>query len=229
MPAALKFAGFENNPIVRFPGSSSRSNPTRFDSRETERALRGSKIKVPRLETYAWRLWDYWERHLDPDLYRDRTLVGAVRGRRGIVSGVAEVLEQQIPDEILRTARRVQGSASLEKAVRGRVIMVTGASSGIGRSAALKIADSGGTVLLVARSPEKLESTREAIEAAGGSAYIHRCDLADFYLENGARPLAHAVHEHRVGLPHPGRQPHPGLSHRARMIPRATIRPVRPM
>ena len=32
--------------------------PTRFDSRETERALKGTKIAVPPLEDYAWRLWD---------------------------------------------------------------------------------------------------------------------------------------------------------------------------
>ena len=43
--------------------------PTRFDTREVERALKGSKISVPKLDTYAWRLWDYWERHLDPDLH----------------------------------------------------------------------------------------------------------------------------------------------------------------
>lgn len=32
--------------------------PTRFDNRESAKALKGSKISVPRLETYAWRLWD---------------------------------------------------------------------------------------------------------------------------------------------------------------------------
>src|SRR3954469_10132161 len=42
---------------------------TRFDSRETERALKRSKIALPNLDEYAWRLWDYWERHLDPDLF----------------------------------------------------------------------------------------------------------------------------------------------------------------
>ena len=47
--------------------------PTRFDSRETERALKGSGITVPRLDDYAWRLWDYWERNLDPDLHKDRS------------------------------------------------------------------------------------------------------------------------------------------------------------
>ena len=59
--------------------------PTRFDSREAAKALKGSGIEVPRLETYAWRLWDYWERHLDPDLFIDRSLSGKVheqgRGR----------------------------------------------------------------------------------------------------------------------------------------------------
>ena len=35
------------------------SYPTRFDSRETEKALKGSGIRVPHLEEYAWRLWDY--------------------------------------------------------------------------------------------------------------------------------------------------------------------------
>jgi NAD(P)-dependent dehydrogenase (short-subunit alcohol dehydrogenase family) len=153
--------------------------PTHFDSRQAQAALRGTGIRVPPLEAYADKLWDYWERHLDPDLFRDRTLVGSVRGRAGAVGGGTQVVEQQIPDEVLRLGRRVLGTVSLEKAVRGRVVMVTGASSGIGRSAALKIADAGGIVLLVARTPEKLEATQQQIEAGGGSAYIHRCDLAD--------------------------------------------------
>jgi NAD(P)-dependent dehydrogenase (short-subunit alcohol dehydrogenase family) len=61
--------------------------PVRFDSRETERALKGSGIEVPRLDTYAWRLWDYWERHLDPDLFIDRTLKGKVRNKVVVITG----------------------------------------------------------------------------------------------------------------------------------------------
>ena len=61
--------------------------PTRFDNRETERALKGSGIAVPRLEGYAWRLWDYWERHLDPDLFVDRTLRGKVRNKVVVITG----------------------------------------------------------------------------------------------------------------------------------------------
>jgi NAD(P)-dependent dehydrogenase (short-subunit alcohol dehydrogenase family) len=153
--------------------------PTHFDSRGTQAAVAGTDIRVPPLEAYADKLWDYWERHLDPDLLGDRTLVGAVRGRRGLISGAAQVLEQQIPDELMRVGRRLLGSASLESAVRGKVVMVTGASSGIGRSAALKIADAGGVVLLVARTPEKLEATREQIEEGGGVAHVHPCDLSE--------------------------------------------------
>jgi NAD(P)-dependent dehydrogenase (short-subunit alcohol dehydrogenase family) len=153
--------------------------PTHFDSRQAQAALSGTGIRVPPLDAYADKLWDYWERHLDPDLFRDRTLMGAARGRAGLVGGTAQVLEQQVPDELLRLGRRLRGSVSLEQAVRGRVVMVTGASSGIGRSASLKIADAGGIVLLVARTPEKLEATREEIELGGGIAHIHRCDLAD--------------------------------------------------
>ena len=61
--------------------------PTRFDARETERALKGSKVKLPKLEKYAWRLWDYWERHLDPDLFIDRSLAGKVRNRVVLITG----------------------------------------------------------------------------------------------------------------------------------------------
>ena len=61
--------------------------PTRFDMRETERALRGSKIKFPKLQSYAWRLWDYWERHLDPALFVDHSLSGKVRRKVVVITG----------------------------------------------------------------------------------------------------------------------------------------------
>jgi NAD(P)-dependent dehydrogenase (short-subunit alcohol dehydrogenase family) len=116
------------------------SYPTHFDSSNAEAALAGSGISVPPLESYADRVWDYWERTLDPDLFKDR---------------------------------------SLSAAVRGKVVLITGASSGIGKATAVKAADAGATVLLVARSVEKLEETKREIETAGGVAHIHRCDLAD--------------------------------------------------
>ncbi|MDX6652306.1 MAG: hypothetical protein QOJ38_1087 [Solirubrobacterales bacterium] len=129
--------------------------PTKFDSTQTQKALEGSGISVPPLESYAGKLWDYWERNLDPDLFRDRSLSGAVAGK---------------------------------------IVMITGASSGIGEAAAHKIADAGGVVLLVARTPEKLEATRAAIAERGGSAHIHRCDLSD--IEDVERMAAEVLDQH---------------------------------
>ena len=114
--------------------------PTRFDCRETLKALKGTDIAVPPLETYAWRLWDYWERHLDPDLFVDRSLTGAVKDK---------------------------------------VVLITGASSGIGKAAALKIAEAGAKTLIVARTEEKLLETQREIEARGGQAFIYTADVAD--------------------------------------------------
>jgi len=61
--------------------------PTRFDCRDTEAALKGSGISCPDLNDYAWRLWDYWERHLDPALFIDRSLKGAAGAKVVLVTG----------------------------------------------------------------------------------------------------------------------------------------------
>ena len=61
--------------------------PTRFDCRETLAALKGSGIDCPKLDDYAWRLWDYWERHLDPALMIDHSLRGTVGGKVVLVTG----------------------------------------------------------------------------------------------------------------------------------------------
>ncbi len=57
--------------------------------------------------------------------------------------------------------------------------MVTGASRGIGRSIALRLAEDGHRVVLVARSADALDTLRAEIESAGGSASVATCDLAD--------------------------------------------------
>jgi short-subunit dehydrogenase len=68
---------------------------------------------------------------------------------------------------------------SLEDAVGGRNVLITGASSGIGRAAAIKIGKAGGTVLLVARTEEKLVEVGRQIELLGGAAHVHSCNLSD--------------------------------------------------
>jgi NAD(P)-dependent dehydrogenase (short-subunit alcohol dehydrogenase family) len=114
--------------------------PTDFDSTKTQTALEGTGISVPPLASYADKLWDYWERNLDPDLFKDRSLSGAIGGK---------------------------------------VVLITGASSGIGKATAIKCGAAGAEVLLVARTPEKLEETKREIEEEGGTAHIHQCDLSD--------------------------------------------------
>ncbi len=114
---------------------------TKFDATRTQRLLEATDIRVPPLEDYAWRLWDYWERHLDPELSLDRSLAGTVRGK---------------------------------------VVLVTGGSSGIGLAAAERCADAGAKVLIVARDPEKLEAARVKIAEHGGSVFAYQCDIADY-------------------------------------------------
>jgi NAD(P)-dependent dehydrogenase (short-subunit alcohol dehydrogenase family) len=152
IPAPVRMALGNLAPVKRFTGLllkdlgiprsvlSMINYPTRFDCRETERALKGTGIKVPDLENYAWRLWDYWERHLDPELFIDRSL----RGR-----------------------------------VQDKVVLITGASSGIGRAAAIKVAAAGATTIIVARGEEELFKTRDEIRASGGNCHAYTADLAD--------------------------------------------------
>jgi thioester reductase-like protein len=111
-----------------------------FDARDSQRALKGTGIAVPPLSTYAAKLWDYWERNLDPDLFRER---------------------------------------SLTKSVEGKKVVVTGASSGIGKEVAVRIGEAGGEVILVSRTREKLEEIAKEIEDLGGTAHVHPADLSD--------------------------------------------------
>jgi len=114
--------------------------PTRYDNREAAKALKGSGIEVPPLESYAAKLWDYWERNLDPDLFIDRSLAGRVKNK---------------------------------------VVVVTGSSSGIGRATALKLAEAGAKVILVARGEEKLLETKQEIDRLGGRSWIYTADISD--------------------------------------------------
>jgi NAD(P)-dependent dehydrogenase (short-subunit alcohol dehydrogenase family) len=68
---------------------------------------------------------------------------------------------------------------ALARAIKGKTVMITGASSGIGRATALRVGAAGGRVVLVARGLEKLEQTRTEIADLGGLAFVHRCDLSD--------------------------------------------------
>jgi NAD(P)-dependent dehydrogenase (short-subunit alcohol dehydrogenase family) len=67
----------------------------------------------------------------------------------------------------------------LREEVEGKVVLVTGASYGIGEASALKLGEAGARVALVARSRERLEEVAARIEEEGGDPSVHPCDLAD--------------------------------------------------
>ncbi|MGQ0728181.1 MULTISPECIES: SDR family oxidoreductase [unclassified Acidovorax] len=114
--------------------------PTRFDCRETMAALKGSGVTCPNLKDYAWRLWDYWERNLDPELFIDRTLKGTVAGK---------------------------------------VVLITGGSSGIGLAAAHKFAEAGATTIICGRDQDKLDEACAEAKAKGYSFIAYSADIAD--------------------------------------------------
>ena len=154
--------------------------PTRFDSRDTAAALKGSGIECPPLKDYAWRLWDYWERHLDPALSIDHSLKGTVAGK---------------------------------------VVLVTGGSSGIGLAAACKFAEAGAITLICARDEAKLAEAKAEILAyakqagrddarvetysvdiadeAGCKAFVawitERFGGVDFLINNAGRSIRRAI------------------------------------
>jgi NAD(P)-dependent dehydrogenase (short-subunit alcohol dehydrogenase family) len=111
-----------------------------FSSDATRRELEPDGVTVPALDSYADRLWEYWEDHLDPS-----------------------------------RARRPRAGGQLQD----RAVVITGASSGIGRATAIAVAEHGGIPLLVARSIDKLDEVRDEIEATGGRALVYSCDITD--------------------------------------------------
>src|SRR5690349_22642425 len=64
--------------------------------------------------------------------------------------------------------------------VRNReVVVITGASAGVGRAAAREFAKHGAKVALLARGHDGLEGTRRDVEQLGGKALVVQCDVSD--------------------------------------------------
>jgi NAD(P)-dependent dehydrogenase (short-subunit alcohol dehydrogenase family) len=66
-----------------------------------------------------------------------------------------------------------------EQALPQQIAVVTGAGRGVGRAIAIRLAEMGATVVLVARDADRINGVRREIEAAGGAAETAACDLLD--------------------------------------------------
>jgi NAD(P)-dependent dehydrogenase (short-subunit alcohol dehydrogenase family) len=84
---------------------------------------------------------------------------------------------------------------TMQEELGGKHVLITGASSGIGRATAVKLAAAGGVPLLVARNVEKLEEVRAEIVAGGGTAYVYAADLSD--MESVDRLIERVLADHR--------------------------------
>jgi short-subunit dehydrogenase len=71
------------------------------------------------------------------------------------------------------------GPRNCDDVLSDRHVLITGASSGIGRAVALKAADEGAVAVLVARSADKLKALRACIEQRGGRALVYAADLSN--------------------------------------------------
>jgi NAD(P)-dependent dehydrogenase (short-subunit alcohol dehydrogenase family) len=135
--------------------------PTRYDRRELDAVLKGTGIECPNLRDYAWVLWDYWERHLDPALLIDRSLRGTVGGK---------------------------------------VVLVTGGSSGIGLAAALKFAKAGATTIICARDEAKLAEAKAQILTEAGkdvTVVVYSADIAN---EASCKELVEKINAEHGGV-----------------------------
>jgi len=89
-------------------------------------------------------------------------------------------MPEDCPPAFHHTSRAMPPPArDAHTAYRGKTIVITGASSGIGEEAAKQLAARGAIVCLVARREEELARVRQAIEAEGGTAHCYPANLAD--------------------------------------------------
>ncbi|QLL07723.1 SDR family NAD(P)-dependent oxidoreductase [Mycobacterium vicinigordonae] len=92
----------------------------------------------------------------------------------------------------LANPARISDPDRLRAVVSGKTILVTGASYGIGEATARKLAAAGATVLVVARSVERLDDVAASINAGGGRAVVYPTDLSD---EDAVSHLAKQIYE----------------------------------
>jgi NAD(P)-dependent dehydrogenase (short-subunit alcohol dehydrogenase family) len=132
--------------------------PTKYDNQATTELLAEADIVCPPFESYAPVLWNYWNTVIESD------------NGPSVVEDMSKIFNEVVG---------ITCNKALHRRVVGKVCVVTGATSGIGKEVALALASAGAKVILVARTPEKLEETMAQIKQDGGKAYIYACDVSE--------------------------------------------------
>ncbi|MDT0634383.1 SDR family oxidoreductase [Spectribacter hydrogenoxidans] len=109
--------------------------------------------------------------------FDDRNTRSALRGSKVKCPPLADYAETLWRYWELHMDYDVKVPKRLMTRVRGKVVLITGASSGIGFITAKKLAKGGAKVCLVARNPDKLAETREIIAKMGVESWTYPCDL----------------------------------------------------
>lgn len=145
-----------------------------FDARDAQRALTGTGIAVPPLSAYAARLWDYWERNLDPDLFRERSLASVIAGKRIAITGASSGIGRELALKV--------GEAG------GEVILIARTREKL-EAVAAEVEQRGGTAHVHPADLSELDDidrvAREILDAHGG---------VDVLVNNAGRSIRRSVH-----------------------------------
>ncbi len=146
----------------------------RFDTRETARALAGTPLEAPPpLGEYVDRLWDYWEREMDRDVGRGRTLREALAGKHVLITGASSGIGR---------------AAALKVAAAGGVPLLVARNVDKLEEARAEIVAAGGTAYVYAADVSDMESIERLLERVLAD---HRS--VDVLVNNAGRSIRRSI------------------------------------
>ena len=100
-------------------------------------------------------------------------------GRQNSLPSWPASLSALVADTVLATALKTRGMPTDQFGVAGRNAIVTGASQGIGRTIAERLAADGANVAICSRAEERIDPVADGIREDGGTALAVECDVRD--------------------------------------------------
>jgi thioester reductase-like protein len=146
----------------------------RFDTHEAAKALAGSSLEQPPpLHDYVARLWDYWEREMEPDVGRGRSLKEALGGRHVMITGASSGIGR---------------SAALKVAAAGGIPLLVARNVEQLEEVRAEIVAAGGTAYVYAADISDMESVEGLIERVLAD---HR--NVDMLVNNAGRSIRRSI------------------------------------